>query len=171
MFSVSSHSTVSHSRCAYLSPDCAEKPGNATEIFMESDIKISGTQNIERSAEGARHIFMPNHSQVQRAARKDHAELCALYPLASCQAAFFPTRISIRAALTWRQEQLEQQSVKVPGSERFYSPWRDAASVKCGQCHNQVILLALERAKKSMLRLIVFPPHSFSLKSKKWYTT
>lgn len=90
VFSVSSRSTVSHSRCAYLSSDRAEKPGKAPEIFAESDIKISGTQNIERSAEGARHIFMPNHSQVRRAARKDHAELCALCPLASCQAAFFP---------------------------------------------------------------------------------
>lgn len=63
--------------------DRAENPGKAPEIFMESDIKISGTQNIERPAEGACRIFMPNHSGVERAAGEEHAELCALYLLAS----------------------------------------------------------------------------------------
>lgn len=73
-----------------ISPDRAENPKKGPKIFTESDIKISGTQNIERPAEGARCIFMPNHSQVRRAARNDHAELCTLNPLASTKAAWQP---------------------------------------------------------------------------------
>lgn len=71
-----------------ISPDRAENPKKGPKMFTESDIKIIGTQNIERSAEGARCIFMPNHSQVQQVAHNDHAELCTLYLLASTKAAW-----------------------------------------------------------------------------------
>lgn len=66
-----------------ISPNCAENPKKGPKIFTESNIKITGTQNI-----GARHIFMPNHSQVRRVAGNGHAELCTLYPLASTKAAW-----------------------------------------------------------------------------------
>lgn len=70
-----------------ISLDYAENPKKGSKIFMESNIKIIGSQNIERSAEGAHRIFMANHFQVQQAARNYHAELCTLYPLASTKVA------------------------------------------------------------------------------------
>lgn len=98
-FTVSTHvvlDRITFQMCLYfpsvkrISPDRVENPKKGPKIFTESNIKISGTQNIERFAEGARHIFMPNHSQVRRVARNDHAELCTLYPLASTKAAWQP---------------------------------------------------------------------------------
>lgn len=100
-FTVFSHVILDHitfQMCLYSPPpsvnimsvDRAENPKTGPKIFTESDIKIIGTMNMERSTEGASHIFMPNHSQVRQAASNDHAELCTFYPLTSTKAAWQP---------------------------------------------------------------------------------
>lgn len=88
---------VAFQMCLFVSPRAEylqtvpKHPEKGPEIFTESGIKVSGTQNIERSVKGERRIFTPNHSQVRRAAHNVHAELCALYPSASTKAAWQPT--------------------------------------------------------------------------------
>lgn len=48
-------------------------------------MRNGGMQNGQLSGECAWHIFMANHSEVQRMAYKEHAELCTLYQLASVE--------------------------------------------------------------------------------------
>lgn len=106
-----------------ISRSC-RKPKEGPKIFMESDIKITGMQNTKRSTEGACRIFMPNHSQVQRAARNDHAELCTLYPLASTKAVCRPFFCPHPLPQEYQSELLQpddksssSKSVEVSGSE------------------------------------------------------